>query len=65
MIWNLNGQLRAIGIKMSFSEIHFFYKGSCDGLYMLGPWEWHYLEVCHCGRGLKTLMLTAWKPVFH
>jgi hypothetical protein len=50
----------------------------CDGLYMLGPGsvpvrrcglvgvgvallEW----VCHCGRGLKTLTLAAWKSVFH
>jgi hypothetical protein len=23
--------------------------------------EW----VCHCGQGLKTLALAAWKPVFH
>jgi hypothetical protein len=42
-----------------------------DGLYIFGPGsgtprrcglvEW----VCHCGHRLKTLILAAWKSVFH
>jgi hypothetical protein len=50
----------------------------CDGLYIRGPGSgtiWRYglvgmgvtwLEwVCHCGYGLKTLTLVAWKSLFH
>ena len=43
--------------------------GHCNGLYMLGPGK-ALLEgvalleyMCHCGYGLKTLILAAWKPV--
>jgi hypothetical protein len=49
----------------------------CDGLYMLGPgsgtiWRCGLIGVgvalleyvCHCGHGLKTLILAAWKSVF-